>query len=297
MIHDQSLSMTLWEEACMTTVYVQNRSPHQILKNITPEEAFTRVKLEIGYFRIFGCPVYFHVPKEKRSKLDPLGRKGTFVGYSESSKAYRIYIPGQRQIEISRDVSFEEEIAFQRSRESQMEIYSETMPSLPSTVQRETDIAPVDPVIPADPIAQIDMPRDFTVGHKRPAWARQTLQEAEEHKAPQGTTRESKRPKRFSSYLSSMSHIIDSEPSCHGEASGEQVWQDAMIEEYQSILKNDVWDIVPRPEGKSVVTSKWIYKIKHSVDGSIEKYKARFVARGFSQVEGVDYDEIFSPVA
>ena len=61
--------------------------------------------------------------------------------------------------------------------------------------------------------------------------------------------------------------------------------------------KIDVWDIVPRPEGKSVVTSKWIYKIKHAADGSIEKYKARFVARGFSQIEGVDYDETFLPVA
>jgi hypothetical protein len=80
--------MTLWAEACMTAMYVQNRSPHQILKNITPEEAFTGVKPEIGHFRIFGCLVYFHVPKEKRSKLDPLGRKGTFVVYSEPSKAY-----------------------------------------------------------------------------------------------------------------------------------------------------------------------------------------------------------------
>jgi transposase InsO family protein len=104
MIHDQSLPMTLWEEACMTSVYVQNGSPHQILKNITLEEAFTRVKLEIGHFRIFGCSIYFRVPKEKRSKLEPSGRKDTFVGYNESSKAYRIYIPGQRQIEISRDV-------------------------------------------------------------------------------------------------------------------------------------------------------------------------------------------------
>jgi hypothetical protein len=94
-----------------------------------------------------------------------------------------------------------------------------------------------------------------------------------------------------------MSHIIDTEPSFHGEAAGEQVWQDAMTEEYQSILKIDAWDILPRPEGKSVVTSKCIYKIKHVVDGSVEKYKARFVARGFSQVEGVDYDETFSPVA
>jgi hypothetical protein len=94
-----------------------------------------------------------------------------------------------------------------------------------------------------------------------------------------------------------MSHIIDTEPSCRGEALGQQVWKDAMAKEYQSFMKNDVWDIIPRSEGKSIVTSKWIYKIKHATDGSIEKYKARFVARGFSQVEGIDYEETFAPVA
>ena len=83
-----------------------------------------------------------------------------------------------------------------------------------------------------------------------------------------------------------MSHIIDTEPSCHGEATRQQVWQDAMAEEYQSILKNDVWDIVPRPEGKFVVTSKLIYKIKHAVDGSVENFKEIFVVRGFAQKEG-----------
>jgi hypothetical protein len=70
-----------------------------------------------------------------------------------------------------------------------------------------------------------------------------------------------------------------------------------MIEEYQSIIKNDVWEIVPRPKSKYVVSSKWLYKIKHFVDGSIEKYKARFVAHGFSQKEGIDYEEMFAPVA
>jgi hypothetical protein len=59
------------------TVYVQNKSLHQTLKNTTLEEASTRVKPEIEHFRIFGCPVYFHVPKEKKSKLDPLERKDT----------------------------------------------------------------------------------------------------------------------------------------------------------------------------------------------------------------------------
>ena len=63
-----------------------------------------------------------------------------------------------------------------------------------------------------------------------------------------------------------------------------------MIEEYQSIMKNDVWDVVSRPEGKLVVSSKWIYKFKHAVEGSSEKYKAIFVARGFSQKKGIDYE-------
>jgi hypothetical protein len=51
-----------------------------------------------------------------------------------------------------------------------------------------------------------------------------------------------------------------------------------MIEEYQSIIKNDVWDVLPRPKEKIVISYKWIYKIKHATNGSIEKYKARFVA-------------------
>ena len=61
-------------------------------------------------------------------------------------------------------------------------------------------------------------------------------------------------------------------------------------------MKNDVWEVVLRLEGKSVMTSKWLYKIKYAAYGSIEKYKDRLVARGFSQVEGVDYDETFALV-
>jgi hypothetical protein len=61
------------------------------LDNKTPEEVFFGKKPEVSHLRIFGCPIYTHVPKEKRTKLDPSGKKGIFVGYSESSKAYRIY--------------------------------------------------------------------------------------------------------------------------------------------------------------------------------------------------------------
>ena len=64
-----------------------------------------------------------------------------------------------------------------------------------------------------------------------------------------------------------------------------------MVDEYQSIMQNDVWDVVPRPKEKSLVSSKWIYKTKHTSDGNIEKYKSRFVAQGFSQKEWIDYEE------
>jgi transposase InsO family protein len=172
MIHDQSLPMMMWEKESMKTMFVQNKSPHKIMKNTTLEESFLRVKHVVGHFRIFGCPIYFHVPKEKRTKLDPSVRNNTFVGYNESSKAYWIYIPSKRQIKVNRDVTFEEEIAFRRSRESYMDIDSEKkeeiIPSPPSTVHRKTIIDQIDPV---DHVAPVDVPGDIAVGQKRPSWA------------------------------------------------------------------------------------------------------------------------------
>jgi hypothetical protein len=100
--------------------------------------------------------------------------------------------------------------------------------------------------------------------------------------------RQIKKPKPFSSYMALMCDLIEKEPTCFEEAIQRKEWADAMTEEYQSIIKNDVWEIVPRPKNKDVVSSKWLYKIKHVVVGSIEKDKARFVARGFSQKEGID---------
>ena len=123
------------------------------------------------------------------------------------------------------------------------------------------------------------------VSHKRkPAWVRELIQDAERYGAPEGSLRESKRPRIYSSYMALLSDIIDVEPSSFEEVVGKQVWKDAMQEEYPSIMKNDIWDVVPRSERKSVMTSKWIYKIKHATDDSIGKYKARFMACGL--VEG-----------
>ena len=78
-----------------------------------------------------------------------------------------------------------------------------------------------------------------------------------------------------------MIELISFEPSIFQEAAQHYVWQEAMVEEYDSIMKNQVWEVVPRPQGKMVVGSRWIYKVKHATDRSVEKYKARFVAKGY----------------
>jgi hypothetical protein len=286
--------MFLWGEAAMTTIYVQNRSPHRILKDMTPEEAFSGKKPNVENLRIFGCPVYSHIPKDKRNKLEPSGKKGIFVRYSDSSKAYRIYIPELHKIEVNRDVTFSEKMDFKKSIEETIEEEENEEPIEENTEnQNDENEQPDHPMQPYETIDSDTVPKT----KKRPAWLEATLQDAERLKVLEGTFRKSKKPKRFSSYAAYMTKLLDEEPTTFEEAVQKKQWKEAMTKEHQSIMKNDVWEIVPRPKEKSVVTSKWVYKIKHATDESMDKYKARFVARGFPQKEGEDYDETFSPVA
>jgi len=117
MLHDKCFPKFLWSEDNKTIVYIQNQSAHVLLDNMTPEEAFTRKKLGIDHLWSFGCLVYIHIPKEKRKKLDPSGMKGTFIGYSNSSKAYGIYTKEGHQIEVSWYVIPDETITFRKSKD------------------------------------------------------------------------------------------------------------------------------------------------------------------------------------
>lgn len=238
MLFDQNIETSFWAEASRTIVYIQNRCPHSLLDNKTLEEACTGNKPDISHLRIFGCPVYIHVPKEKRSKLEPSVKKGVFVGYSETSKAYRVYILGQRQIELSRDVIFEEDTTFRRSKSSN-ELEHQDPPT--STDEDPTPEIQRETLENAEHEVQ-DLPLEehYPETRKRRLWAKKMLQEAENYAAPKGTFRESKRPNLSSSYAALMSETIDAKPSCVGDALKHQVWKDAMSEEYQSILKNDV---------------------------------------------------------
>ena len=93
MLHDQSLPFFLWAKACSTVVYLQKRSPHRAVGNMTPEESFTGKKPEVSHFRIFGCLTLLSCPFREKDKVGAHHREGHLVGYDETSKAFCIYLP------------------------------------------------------------------------------------------------------------------------------------------------------------------------------------------------------------
>lgn len=110
-----------------------------------------------------------------------------------------------------------------------------------------------------------------------------------------GALRTNKRDHRqLERYQALVAQVV--EPSSYQGGAQHQVWVDAMVEENSSIMTNDVWEVVSGLEDRLVVGSQWIYKIKYVADDSVEKYKARFVAKGYAQKEGIDYEETFAPL-
>jgi len=176
------------------------------------------------------------MPKEKISKLGASGKKGIFKGYSENFKGYKIYVASQREVEISHNVTFEEDMALSKV---------DNLPILRKDKEADTGKPDEkeDETMPniEEPMALINPPlQEPSSSRKRPSWLRGTLEDAKRHIAPKRTFRESKKPTRYRGYLTIMSTIIQNEPTSFEDVVKHQVWKDAMNEEYKSIMKNVV---------------------------------------------------------
>ncbi|KAJ0522113.1 putative RNA-directed DNA polymerase [Helianthus annuus] len=108
MMKMMNVSNNLWAEAVAWATYILNRTVTKRIPNITPEESWSGRKPNISHLRVFGCIAYAHVPKQRRTKLDDKTEKTILVGYSEQSKAYKLYNPTTGKVIISRDVIFDE---------------------------------------------------------------------------------------------------------------------------------------------------------------------------------------------
>jgi hypothetical protein len=111
MLHAKSLPQRLWAEALNCATYIQNRSPHRSVKDKTPYEAWSGLKLEVTHFRIFGSRAWARIPSEKRKALDPQSTECIFVGYPDGVKGYWLIDLSSDRLIIERSVQFEESVS------------------------------------------------------------------------------------------------------------------------------------------------------------------------------------------
>jgi hypothetical protein len=164
-------------------------------------------------------------------------------------------------------VTFHEKATFKKSRELQQDSEA-VQPASPPSESEESDVQREEPHEgpsdePLEPVEELERTLEEPPAKRKPTWLKEIVQETKKIIAPKGTFRESKRTHRFGGYVALMSSMSDVEPSSLEEEDKLQVCRDAMLEEYRSILKSNAWDIVSWLKDKSMVSSKWIYKIKH----------------------------------
>eukprot|EP00253_Pinus_taeda_P012672 PITA_12672 len=282
MLQSKGLSLSFWAEAINCANYIINRTPTKVLKNITPEEAWSSIKPDVSHFRIFGSEAWAHIPDEKHKALEPKSEKCTFVGYSKDVKGYRLIPFKSKNVIIRRDVKFDEN-------KSACEPSPADLPPLPISSTFEN-------ISSSDDESEDDNPPPPSQHPQLPRWVCATQDAAGDLAGdPTDQRRTRSQFERASSLLAQAP--VNHDPDTFAEASGHPHWEAAMNEEYHSLLANDTWDLVPLPKGRKLVRCKWVYRTKYGPDGKVDKHKARLVAKGFSQVEGIDYTETFSPVA
>jgi hypothetical protein len=214
--------MFLCTDACNTTIYIQNRCLHMILEDNTLEETFSNVKPEVSHFHIFGCPIHIHAPVENMTKLEPSSMKGIYVGYSDTSKVYMVYIPEKRKTIVSRDVKFEENFASKKSHEPILVTMDE---------QEAPKVEPGSPVISRAIQPPLGEEGERVAPSTSIRWFTLTLRDDREYvEAPRSTFRDIIHLKKFPKYIAPMSSIIDFETSNFREVVDHKVWRDTMVE-------------------------------------------------------------------
>lgn len=300
MLAESGLPQSCWAEAVDTACYVQNRVPSQ-RQSKSPFELFFGNKPTLNEFHEFGCDAMVKIPDETRGKLDDKATRMKFVGYDEQSKGFRL-INKRGKIILSREVCFlksKEDLDFLDEQRCATEFSPVEFDEDVDEVQddddrddddyesaRESDLDDEEPAVhqnePADgviveeePIMQIDLRRSERRNFNQvPGYLRDYhLYSASEERTDPTT------------FMEAVASTNANE------------WKEAMREELYAMEKNQTWEEVDLPAGRKAVGSKWVFKTKFNDKGSVMRRKARLVAQGFSQQFGVDYDEVFAPVA
>ncbi|CAI7906306.1 unnamed protein product, partial [Closterium sp. NIES-53] len=292
------LSDPFWVTALRQVALVKNRMLATVGdKQWVPYTKWYGSAPAVNMLRAYGCMVVFHVPKEKRGKLEASGRWGVHLGLAKDHKGWLIWDLTSQQLIVSRDMKFLKSLYYKEWKQQQQKL-----PTSPLIIEDDED--------GGEPVVE------------------EKQQQQQQQDAPPRTQRPPDRPRRdvrppkrltYPSFgkpkvvrAGSVAEQCDEdeiahcywaavpEPKTLAEALSEpdaEKWKQSVKEEYDSLLENGSQEeLCELPPRKKAISSKLIFRHKYGPDGELTRYKSRLVANGFQQAKGKDFDKIFAPV-
>ncbi|KAF5813031.1 putative RNA-directed DNA polymerase [Helianthus annuus] len=325
-----------WEFAFETAVYLINRMPSRINSNKSPFQHLFNRSPDYSFLRVFGCECFPFLRPYNHHKMDFRSTPCVFLGYSSVHHGYRCLDLQSDRIYIARHVRFNEHIfpfkpPLIPTSPTQSPSYYSSYPIPSACPSTSTSTSTSQPS--TEPHRAETQPSDHHQTHnQQPSNLSHTTGHEPTHSSPEPTlsspettcstsiptTSQSsahissspprtrppnlrQNPKPTIRYDPSAYHVSTNssesiEPSSFTIANKSPEWRQAMAEEFDALIRNGTWSLVPRVANTNVIDSKWVYRIKKDAHGKVTRYKARLVAKGFNQKPGVDYQETFSPV-
>jgi len=313
MLIDSGLPEELWSEAIHCAAYVLNRTASKDKK--TPFELWFKRKPNVSRIRIFGSIAFMTIPNVQKKKWDERSRKLILVGYDQESQNYRFWDIESRRIQIARDVVIRDGIMYTDAKKTNT--YNFWLPheeeiqkgvvdqaadrhsdhSKDSTSEEENNFQDC---TSSTPIADISRRHTRSSGQHTEHYALDQRGRGTRVKYNERGTAQvvEKDDPDATALVAKVDRLYGLEESIdYEEALRSAEWRAAMEDEIRTLKKNDTWVLCILPKGEQAIPNKWIFKIKTTPDTDVVRYRARLVAGGHKQRQGIEYDQVFSPVA
>jgi hypothetical protein len=257
----------------------------------------------VKYFKTFGSKCYILRDRENLGKFDTKSDEGIFLGYSTNSRAYRVSNKRTETVMESINVIVDDEEVQRSSSGEEKQIDSVDSSAAPTDIIRPSPKESLDesspttsgstPTTSEDEDMQANPLKQSRVRKNHPH--QQILRNVNEGRKLR--SRVIQPANEIANQVSYSYYLTQTEPKKVDEALQDEGWVSAMHDELHQFTRNDVWTLVPHPAEQNIIGTMWIFKNKTDEHGTVVRNKARLVAQGYTQIEGVDFDETFAPVA
>ncbi|KAI7933088.1 hypothetical protein MJO29_017035 [Puccinia striiformis f. sp. tritici] len=270
---DSTLPRNFWGFAFLWANYTLNRLPNKVSGNKTPFEALLGYTPVVDNLRVFGSRAFVLTPPEKRQRLDDRATAAHVVGYVDGSKGWMLWIPSTNSIVNSAWVQFPDDpLKLTTGAKVPNPVLD---PSLTTNHSLDPRLSPVK----ALRFVMAVEPQLGNFDDEQIVKGQESIQEmlASQSKSPTQAT-----PKTYKDILK------------HPDKAA---WLTAIQEELQNLFRHQIWTIELVPDGKRIMGARWVFVEKKSSDGKLIKLKARYVAKGYAQIAGVEFQDTFAPTA